>query len=712
MTEKNLDADQVSEVQDTAEKESAMAMVAEEKTSRKETNLEERYGIMVADEHEALGFGNLTTEVSLQAPVSQLNCTDTNMLSEIQPLEAAETLVQELEQDNGNLVPNSEGDEDLNECQKDRTEDEVDGDEDYFFPSAEDVEQARPPEVGMVFATLQDAHRFINVYGLVTGFVVKKGCNYKHKKITFVCNKSRTMKENETGQRKRRRNTIEKTGCRMKVLVKLLEGRWEITMVRNEHNHPLVSSPSLTTFFISHKYMSEEERIFSRILQESRIKPAEIMEIFRKLRGRLKNIPVRRIDANNMKQSDRQTETRNTDIERTLQHLRRFQREQPGFFYAIKTDDGNTVRSIFWTDAQARLDYALYGDFISFDTSYTTKEHNMLFALLIGINGHGKAIVFGWALLEKEKVETFSWLFRTFLEAMDGKKPSVIITDQDSAVTKSIAEVFPSVFHRFGMWHVMRKATDELGGPMANRSGVEAELTHLITNSLTTDEFEDGWKAMLEKYGAAANAHLNLMYQTRLMWVPVYFKHAFCPFIRSSGRSESTNSIFKDNVLREDTIETFIRQYDIFQKEAISIEDGDKFQSTQKPMYYTRQLIERHAAEIYTTGLFLKFQKELLDASAFNVFEIEKDRIYMVKKTLDYEEAEFIRDSFSVEVDMGIRMFNCICSKFERDGLLCCHVLRLFTQFGINEIPEHYVNPRWTKKFREQELQKHCTEKT
>jgi hypothetical protein len=193
------------------------------------------------------------------------------------------------------------------------------------------------------------------------------------------------------------------------------------------------------------------------------------------------------------------------------------------------------------------------------------------------------------------------------------------------------------------------------------------------------------------------------------MWVPVYFRHVFCPFIRSFGRCESTHSIFKDYVLQEDTIETIISQYNIFQEESVSI---DRFESTlQKPIYCTRQLIERRAAEIYTMGLFLKFQKELLDASAFNVFEKE-DRIYTVQRVVDYEDAEFPNDSFTIEVDMKNKTFNCICSKFERDGILCCHVLRLFTQFGINQIPEHYIKQRWTKKFREQELQKLCIEKT
>ncbi|XP_039771613.1 protein FAR1-RELATED SEQUENCE 9-like isoform X1 [Panicum virgatum] len=699
----------VHETRKEAEEEADMPMVEMENTSRGDTDLEERYGIILAPEHEVREHGNLTSQESLESPVFLWNDTEMNRQSEIQVLGAGETFVQELGQENGNVVLN-EGDEDLNECQKDQADAEADGDEDYMFPSPEEMEKARPPEVGMVFSTLQDAHRFISVYGQVTGFAVIKGTNYKHKKITFVCNKSRKARETDTRQRKRRRDAVEHTQCRMKVTVKLVADRWEVTAAMNEHNHPLWCSPLLTRFFMSHKDMSDEERHFSRILQESRIKPAKIMEIFRKLQGRFKNVPVRKVDVNSLKQSGRLMKARNTDIGSTLEHVRRLQKEQPGFYYALRTDEDSTIRSIFWTDARARLGYALYGDFIHFNTTYRTNAHHMPFASLIGINGHGKPTVFGWALLENDEAETFSWLFRTFLDVMDGKKPSIVITHQDSAILKSIAEVFPAVFHRFSMWHVVREAAAEVEGFMVNRPGMEAELTRLITNSLTTEEFENGWKGMLEKYTAELNEHLKHMYWTRSMWVPVYFKHVFCPFMRSFGHCESTYSIFQDYVLQEDTIETFISQYNIFQYEAVSI---DRFESTlQKPIYCTRQLIERRAAEIYTMGLFLKFQKELLDASAFNVFEKEKDTLYTVQRVVDYEDAEFPNDSFTIEVDMKIKTFNCICSKFERDGILCCHVLRLFTQFGINEIPEHYIKQRWTKKFREQELQKLCIEKT
>ena len=87
-------------------------------------------------------------------------------------------------------------------------------DEEYLFPTPDEICTAKAPEVGMLFSTLEDAVRFVNVYGQLKGFSVIKGRNYKQKKITLQCNKSRkTASRIITGQRKRRRSAIGRTNC-------------------------------------------------------------------------------------------------------------------------------------------------------------------------------------------------------------------------------------------------------------------------------------------------------------------------------------------------------------------------------------------------------------------------------------------------------------------------------------------------------------------
>ncbi|XP_051196826.2 protein FAR1-RELATED SEQUENCE 5-like [Lolium perenne] len=291
---------------------------------------------------------------------------------------------------------------------------------------------------------------------------------------------------------------------------------------------------------------------------------------------------------------------------------------------------------------------------------------------------------------------------------MDGKKPSIIMTDQDKAIKSAIDDVLFSIWHRFCLWHIMNNCSDKMGGFMAAREGMEDEMRNIIMDSLTIEEFESKWNAMIEKYDAASSKHLPLMWKCRSQWVPVYFRKVFCPFIRTTGRSEGMNSIFKDYVKRKDTLETFLVQYELFQETIIEAENDDRFVSIGlEPIYWGHNLVEKHAGKIYTRGIFFKFQDEMHNSTAFGVEVIEENKIYNLKKNFNYKGQEFHQQSFRVEVDRTNELFDCICGKFERDGILCCHVLRLFTQFDINQIPDHYINKRWTKEYRETELLKH-----
>jgi hypothetical protein len=68
------------------------------------------------------------------------------------------------------------------------------------------------------------------------------------------------------------------------------------------------------------------------------------------------------------------------------------------------------------------MDYACFGDAVSFDTTFQTNKFEMPFAPLLGTNYHKQTIIFGAALLYNETIPSFIWLFETFLTAMSGIK--------------------------------------------------------------------------------------------------------------------------------------------------------------------------------------------------------------------------------------------------------------------------------------------------
>ncbi|XP_037412255.1 protein FAR1-RELATED SEQUENCE 5-like [Triticum dicoccoides] len=351
------------------------------------------------------------------------------------------------------------------------------GSEDYVFPTPEEADRASRPEVGIVFSTLDESLRFANVYAQLNVFAVIKGRNYKNRKLYFQCNKGRKRPSANSGLRKRKRNIIEGTNCPMNIIVKLVDDKWHIASVSLQHNHDLVSSPSLTKIFLSHRNMNEEEIMLSKLLQEQRVKPRRIMSIFRRLcGGKLGNntFDVKKLD--NLKQGERIRKKENTDIEWTLQYIDKLQIDTPGFCYRLQRDTDNTVLGIFWTDARFRLNYRLFGKIISFDTTYSTNKYNMPFAPIVGINGHGRTIVFGWALLQDETSDTFEWIFQTFMEVMQWKKPGIILTDQDAGMKAAIPKVFPYAIHRFCLWHIFKNVRENMSAFMATREKMEKHM--------------------------------------------------------------------------------------------------------------------------------------------------------------------------------------------------------------------------------------------
>jgi hypothetical protein len=584
----------------------------------------------------------------------------------------------------------------------------------YFYPKFEELETARKPEPGMKFQTLEDAHGFYNTYALLNGFVAKRGSNYKRKKYHLDCNRSGKPTLTQDPNKKRKRNSFEKTNCQAKVIVKLTKGQWEFTTVRNEHNHPLCSNPSLTNFFLSHKNMPIEEKSFLKVLQQSRIPPNKVMKIFRRMKSSVGNIPFKKKDATSL-QIDEQHRTENSDVQKALKLFKELELRNPCFFYTKQTDKDDIVCSIFWTDTRSRMDYEIFGDFVSVDTTYTTNRHNLPFATIVGINNHGRTLLLGCALLHDRKAETLKWMFQTLLEVMGGKIPGSVVTSQDEAMAKAIVEIMPQVRHMFCKWDVMGKAHERIAAFMAARGNIKAELHSLVDNSLTETEFEEGWISLMQRYNASENEYLQFMWRIRKIWVPVYFRHDFYPFVQSLGCGEGTNLLFKDSVLPKDSIEKFIERYEEIQKKTIQTDDEDRQQAGTVPSCFSLQPIEKHASNIYTRQIFLKVQRELLHSTAFNVQEVQRGAVYRLEKVFNYQNAEFDRKYFEVLVEPGSSAFICQCAKFARDGILCCHIFRLFTQFGINEIPGQYIVPRWTDKFKEEKEKQYrqkCLEKT
>jgi len=109
------------------------------------------------------------------------------------------------------------------------------------------------------------------------------------------------------------------------------------------------------------------------------------------------------------------------------------------------------------------IEYAIFGDVVTFDTTYCTNKECRPLGVFVGFNHHREIVIFKAAILYDETADSFIWLFETFLTTHKHKKPRTIFTNQDLAMEKALAKVMPETYHGLCVWHVMQNSIRHLG---------------------------------------------------------------------------------------------------------------------------------------------------------------------------------------------------------------------------------------------------------
>jgi hypothetical protein len=588
--------------------------------------------------------------------------------------------------------------------------------------SSQEVREHHAPRMGMAFDSDDAAHKFFNDYALLCGFAITKAGNYHgkkqgstgHTRVIFRCNRSgkpvdeetleakrkqkQLKRQEKTGKivaensRRRRSNIIQQTGCKVKMIATLKNEKWVVITLDLVHNHDL-SPPDESKFLRSHKSMTEDEQLFIRTFNSVKLPPRKIMSILRYLRGG--DVPYTKKHVSNVQTAIR-NECKQNDMTKVLEYFRKRKEEDPRFYYNFQLGDGKKVLSIFWSDGNSRRMYEMYGDCLSFDTTYKTNRYNLPFAPFVGVTGHGQNCLFACAIMQNETADCFKWLFNEFLDCMGQKAPVTIITDQCVSMGIAISEVFPNAVHRNCFFHIRKKADEKCGRTFATNENLYADFSDILCNSLTVEEFEFLWQEMIHKYDVGHVKYLKAMWKFRHKFVPVYFKNAFFPFIHSTARSEGTNSVFKDNVGSNFSIISFLGEYDRITRD---IEEKEKEQDSitriTKPSYVFRSEIELQAGRIYNRKIFYKFQKQLSFTNKLHVDEVVKNERYEVYKTRLVAQKDYRPRRFVVLVNLEQQDLSCICCKFQKDGVVCSHILRVLVNLNISELPYKYFIDRW-----------------
>ncbi|XP_074305609.1 protein FAR-RED IMPAIRED RESPONSE 1-like [Silene latifolia] len=380
-----------------------------------------------------------------------------------------------------------------------------------------------------------------------------------------------------------------------------------------------------------------------------------------------------------------------------IDHFKEMAVNKEGFFFDYDVDLDGSLSIAIWADSAARRNYSAFGDCVSFDPTYTTNKYDMAFTPFTGVDNHMRSVTFCAALVAHEDADSFQWVLSRFLVAMGGKEPNHIITDQDPGILKAVPLVFKKATHRFCMWHIMNKVPTKYGVTREDYIVFIRKINTIIWDEdIEAAEFDARWEEIGEEHGLNNIDWFKEMFSKRNQWVMAHCRDLeMGAVMRTTQISESENSFFKIFEDKSGTLLEFLLRFksamDQQRHTHKKLDNEDKHTS---PKMETHLALEANGAKVYTHKVFKEFQEE-----AKYSMDTCKSRGFA---EIDSLEVTTVRDAsrdknYDVTYCPVTYKASCSCRMLERKGILCRHIIWIYSSNGVKTIPDEYVLNRWCK---------------
>nr|XP_023929565.1 protein FAR1-RELATED SEQUENCE 5-like [Quercus suber] len=555
------------------------------------------------------------------------------------------------------------------------------------------------PFKGMEFEADEIAYGFYNEYGKKAGFSTRKEYINKCKKTgvvtsrRFVCAKEGVRGKDKRDQNVKNPRAETRCGCEARLVIVLNRDskKYVVSEFIAEHNHYL-HLPSTVHMMPSQRKVAATHAIEFDLAHESGLRLKQsFYEFLSKQVGGYDTLGFTKQDHKNYLRTKRQRDMEHGATASLGRYFSHQPKKNPSYYFPTQLDCEELITNIFWADARIIIDYSHFGDVITFDTTYSTNRDARPLGVFLGLNHHRETVVFGGALLYDETIESFVWLFETFLEAMSEKKPITIFTDQDAAMSAAIKVVMPETYHALCSWHMWQNAEKHLGHLLKNEPQFNTDFLACIYEYDSEDEFLTAWNEMLDKYDVRENKWLIDLFKLKEKWAQAYVKRTFTAGMKTTQLSESFNADLKDCLRTDFNIVEFFTHFETVVNQKRDKELEAEYNCRQKfpRLKLKSSPMLNQVATVYTPKLFDLFQTEVEEVMALSILERN------VSQTHSYVVGVFNQNGkFEVMWNPLDETLSCSCRKFESFGILCRHGLKVLDALDIKLIPNRYIMKR------------------
>ncbi|XP_062017992.1 protein FAR1-RELATED SEQUENCE 5-like [Rosa rugosa] len=369
--------------------------------------------------------------------------------------------------------------------------------------------------------------------------------------------------------------------------------------------------------------------------------------------------------------------------------------ESGKFWCKYSTDEEGRLANLFWRDEQSLLDHSAYGDMLVMDSTYKTNLYGKPLVVFVGCNNHIATVVFGFALIRDEKEDTYTWVFRNFLESMNYKQPVSVLTDGDESVRNVVVLLMLGARHRLCAWHIGRNI-----GQNVKDDATQKLIGKMIYLSISVGEWEAAWHSMVGRHGLSDNAWVASLYNKRERWAEAFFRGHFFGGMCSTQRVEGMHSKLKKQIGRYTRLcEVMPRMERTLGRIRNRVLYDNFLSKNSAPVYKTQMRgIEEDACRLFTHDIFVMIKSQILFERKF---VMEREVAFNISDSMMFYLRQYDRSErkWCVEFrsDPANPKWLCSCKLFESDGIPCGHIFNILKYQLVSRYPKSLISRRWTK---------------
>ncbi|CAD6942254.1 unnamed protein product [Tilletia controversa] len=347
---------------------------------------------------------------------------------------------------------------------------------------------------------------------------------------------------------------VEKADCktsrckaRMNIRLSAAKNNWNVSSIDWNHNHAPHFDPS-TTDPDANKTTEAERTIVAALASGSaRLDRAAIRDVLRSVvpGSKMTTIQITNVVTAERKKRRETLNTYGGDVASLLSWLAKEKVKDARFTYSFHCHPQTGALQRLFMSSPVMIDaLGQFGDVLIADVAQGRNVYNMPLNVFSVIDGCGKTRNIGYAVQDREDHASHAWVLHALLRTT-GKKPSVIISDQDAAFISAVREVLPTSHHVLCLYHLWQNIVKQLKGKLRGQWVSFAQSFWRVYKAPSPNAFEARWRDLLESYPRARTYLETYQYKNRRSWAAAWVRTRFTADTRTTGRVESENGLSK-----------------------------------------------------------------------------------------------------------------------------------------------------------------------